>query len=48
MLGCQKQEGPIPENAYDLRTEIIKGKTDEATKTILNTQNIDYQLIKAF
>ena len=32
MLGCQKQEGPIPENAYDLRAEIIKGKTNEEKK----------------
>lgn len=47
VIGCQKQEEPSPENAFDLRTEIIKGKTDEEKKTLSAIQSIDYQLIKS-
>jgi hypothetical protein len=43
VIGCQKQEGPIPENAYDLRAEIIKGKTDEEIKTLFFTLSIEDQ-----
>jgi hypothetical protein len=33
MLGYSKQEESSPKNAFDLKSEIIKGKTDEEKKT---------------
>jgi len=32
MLNCSKQGKSGPKNAFDLRTEIIKGKTNEEKK----------------